>query len=130
MGVPGFFFAILASRLREPRQRPPAPIATTVRRWLERGWRQAMQYGKPLIGLALVGAVLSGLLDLFAGLHPGIETAGFAACVSAGIIWTGVRLGAPPRRGPPRGAGGGGAAFGGVLPAAAARVPPPAATWG
>jgi len=92
MGVPGFFLAILASRLREPRQRPPAPIATTVRRWLERGWRQAMQYGKPLIGLALVGAVLSGLLDLFAGLPPGIETAVFAACVSAGIIWTVVRL--------------------------------------
>ncbi|PYO15549.1 MAG: hypothetical protein DMD31_04600 [Gemmatimonadetes bacterium] len=92
MGVPGFFLAILASRLREPRQRPPAPIATTVRRWLERGWRQAMQYGKPLIGLALVGAVLSGLLDLFAGLPPGIETAVFAACVSAGIVWTVVRL--------------------------------------
>src|SRR5438093_1606913 len=51
-----------------------------------------MQYGKPLIGLALVGAVLSGLLDLFAGLPPGIETAVFAACVSAGIVWTVVRL--------------------------------------
>src|SRR5207244_654763 len=41
---------------------------------------------------ALVGAVLSGLLDLFAGLPPGIETAVFAACVSAGIVWTVVRL--------------------------------------
>ncbi|OLB15791.1 MAG: hypothetical protein AUH12_07875 [Gemmatimonadetes bacterium 13_2_20CM_69_8] len=94
-GVLGIWLGgVLAERYgwREPRQRPPAPIATTVRRWLERGWRQAMQYGKPLIGLALVGAVLSGLLDLFAGLPPGIETAVFAACVSAGIVWTVVRL--------------------------------------
>src|SRR5437764_2721849 len=92
MGVPGFLLAILASRLREPRQRPPAPMATTLQGWFERGRRQAMQYGKPLIGLALAGAALSGLLDLFEGLPPGIETAVFAAFVSAGIIWTVVRL--------------------------------------
>src|SRR5207247_1279724 len=42
--------------------------------------------------LALAGAALSGLLDLFEGLPPGIETAVFAAFVSAGIIWTVVRL--------------------------------------
>src|SRR3989440_3060466 len=51
-----------------------------------------MRYGKPLIGLSLVGAALSGLLGLFEGLPPGVETAVFAACVSAGIIWTVVRL--------------------------------------
>src|SRR3989454_11477308 len=51
-----------------------------------------MQYGKPLIGLALAGAALSGLLDLWEGLPPGIEAAVFAAFVSAGIIWTVVRL--------------------------------------
>src|SRR5438034_2093559 len=92
VGVPGFLLAILASRLREPRQRPPAPMATTLQGWFERGRRQAMQYGKPLIGLALAGAALSGLLDLFEGLPPGIETAVFAAVVSVGIIWTVVRL--------------------------------------
>ena len=67
-------------------------MATTLQGWFERGRRQAMQYGKPLIGLALAGAALSGLLDLFEGLPPGIETAVFAAFVSAGIIWTVVRL--------------------------------------
>ncbi|OLC99783.1 MAG: hypothetical protein AUI88_01290 [Gemmatimonadetes bacterium 13_1_40CM_3_70_8] len=92
LGVPGFLLAILASRLREPRRRPPAPVATTVRGWFERGRRQAMRYGKPLIGLSLAGAALSGLLGLFEGLPPGVETAVFAACVSAGIIWTVVRL--------------------------------------
>ena len=56
LGVPGFLLAILASRLREPRRRPLAPLATTVRGWFERGRRQAMQYGKPLIGLSLLGA--------------------------------------------------------------------------
>src|SRR5439155_601159 len=77
LGVPGFLLAILASRLREPRRRPLAPLATTVRAWFERGRRQAMQYGKPLIGLSLLGAGLSGLLGLFEGLPPGVETAVF-----------------------------------------------------
>src|SRR2546430_1720108 len=36
LGVPGFLLAILASRLREPRRRAPAPLVTTVRRSEER----------------------------------------------------------------------------------------------
>src|SRR5256886_7209938 len=51
-----------------------------------------MQYAKPLIGLLLVGATLSGLLGLFEVVPPGVEAAVFAACVSTGIIWTVVRL--------------------------------------
>ena len=39
MGVPGFVLALLASRLREPRRRPPAPLGATVRGWAERGVR-------------------------------------------------------------------------------------------
>src|SRR5437870_2369433 len=92
LGVPGFLLALLASRLREPRRRAPAPLVTTVRGWFERGRRQAMQYAKPLIGLLLVGATLSGLLGLFEVVPPGVEAAVFAACVSTGIIWTVVRL--------------------------------------
>src|SRR2546428_12129977 len=129
MGAPGFILELLASGLRGPRQRPPAPIATTVRRWLERGWRQAMQYGKPLIGLALVGAVLSGLLDLFAGLPPGIETAVFAACVSAGIVWTVVRLVPAAVRRTTEATEGAATAFGEFLPAAAAVLRTPTLIW-
>jgi MFS family permease len=92
VGVPGFVLALLASRLREPRHRAPAPIATTLGGWAERGLRQTMHYGKPLIGLGLAGALLSGVLGRVERLPPGVATAVFAACVSAGIVWTVVRL--------------------------------------
>lgn len=91
MGVPGVFLAILASRLREPRRRPPAPLAATVRSWTERGVRQALAHGRPLIGLALAGALLSGVLDLLGG-PPEVETAVFAVFLTTGIVWTVVRL--------------------------------------
>src|SRR5688572_9186593 len=83
MGVPGFILAILASRLREPRRRPPAPLAATMRSWTERGVRQALAHGRPIIGLALVGALLSGVLDLL-GAPPEAETAVFAIFLTAG----------------------------------------------
>jgi MFS family permease len=95
MGTPGFFLALLASRLREPRGRPPAPIRATVKGWFDRGrtrLHQALVVGRPLIWLTLAGAILSALLDLFQGLPPGLDTAVFAACVSGGIVWTVVRL--------------------------------------
>jgi len=91
MGVPGFILAILASRLREPRRRPPAPLVVTVRSWTERGVRQALAHGKPLVGLALVGAALSGVLELLGG-PPEVATAVFAVFVTTGIVWTVVRL--------------------------------------
>ncbi len=92
MGVPGFALAVLASRLREPRRRAPAPITTTLVNWYRRGVRETLRYGKPLVGLTLAGAVLSGVLDLFERLPPGVATAVFAACVTTGIIWTVVSL--------------------------------------
>jgi MFS transporter, Spinster family, sphingosine-1-phosphate transporter len=95
LGIPGFLLALLASRLREPRRRPPPTIRAAVEGWLDRGRlrvRQALVLGAPLIWLGFVGAVASGALDLFRGLPPGVDTAVFAACVSVGIVWTVVRL--------------------------------------
>ena len=95
LGVPGFALALLASRLREPRRRPPQTIRATVGSWYARGRaraRQALRVGHPLIWLTLAGAGLSTALDLFQGLPPGIDTAVFAACVSVGVVWTVVRL--------------------------------------
>src|SRR2546428_188926 len=37
LGVPGFLLALLASRLREPRRRPPPTIRATVKSWYARG---------------------------------------------------------------------------------------------
>src|SRR2546422_9172825 len=42
--------------------------------------------------ITLVGAALSGVLDLFDGLPRGLDTAVFSACVSIGIVWTVFRL--------------------------------------
>ncbi len=95
LGVPGFILALLASRLREPQRRAPPSIRATVEGWYDRGRvraRQALVLARPLIWLTLTGAVLSSALDMFRGLPPGLDTAVFGACVSAGIIWTVVRL--------------------------------------
>jgi MFS family permease len=95
VGVPGFLLALLASRLREPRRRPPATIRDTVQSWYARGRvgaREALRLGAPLIWLTLAGAALSGALDRFQGLPRGLDTAVFAACMSIGIVWTVWRL--------------------------------------
>jgi MFS family permease len=95
VGIPGFLLAVLASRLREPERHAPPPIRATVEAWYERGRarvRQALILARPLIWLTVTGALVSSTLDLFQGLPPGLDTAAFAACVSAGIIWTVVRL--------------------------------------
>ncbi len=95
LGAPGVLLALLASRLREPRRRPPPTIRATVEGWYARGRvgaRQALRLGAPLIWLALAGAALSAALDLFEGLPHGLDTAVFAACVSIGIVWTVLRL--------------------------------------
>lgn len=95
MGVPGVLLALLASRLREPRRRPPPTIRTAIESWLARGRshaREALRLGAPLIWLTLVGAALSGVLELVRGLPPGLDTAVFGACVSLGVVWTVIRL--------------------------------------
>ena len=49
---------LLASRLREPRQRPPAPIRAAIADWYERGrgrLRRALVLAQPLLAFALAG---------------------------------------------------------------------------
>jgi MFS transporter, Spinster family, sphingosine-1-phosphate transporter len=95
LGIPGFALALLASRLREPRRRPPPPIRAAVAGWYLRGRdrvRQAWGLGAPLVWLTLAGAALAGALQELSGLPEGIGAAVFAVCVSIGIIWTVVRL--------------------------------------
>src|SRR5207249_8640951 len=87
MGVPGFVLALLASRLREPRRRPPAPLVATVRGWAERGVRRAMSYGAPLVVLGLAGAAASAGVNRFERVPAAVATAVFAAFLSAGIVW-------------------------------------------
>jgi len=92
MGVPGVVLAVLASRLRDPARRPPAPLLATVHGWLERGVRRAVPLVAPLVALTLAGALASSILNLFQQLPPNLDTAVFAVAVSAGIVWTVIRL--------------------------------------
>src|SRR5258708_37948637 len=95
LGVPGFPLALLASRLREPRRRPPPTIRATVVNWYARGLvgaREALRLGAPLIWLTLAGAALSGAFDLFDGLPRGLDTPVFAAFVSIALLWPDLRL--------------------------------------
>ncbi len=92
MGVPGVVLAVLASRLRDPARRPPAPLLATVRGWLERGVPRAVPLVAPLVALTLAGALASSILNLFQQLPPNLDTAVFAVAVSAGIVWTVIRL--------------------------------------
>jgi MFS transporter, Spinster family, sphingosine-1-phosphate transporter len=129
VGVPGFVLAVLASRLREPRRRAPASIATTLGGWVERGLRQTMHYGKPLIGLGLAGGLVSAVLGRVEGLRPGLGTAVFAACMSAGIVWTVVRLVPAAMRRTTEATGVAASAFGEFLQAAATVLRTPTLIW-
>ena len=92
MGAPGLVLAVLASRLRDPARRPPAPLIPTVRAWLERGVPQAARVAAPLVVLTVAGALASSILDLFQQLPPNLDTAVFGVAVTAGIVWTVFRL--------------------------------------
>src|SRR5260370_8989326 len=85
LGVPGFLLALLASRLREPRRRPPPTIRATVVNWYARGLvgaREALRLGAPLIWLTLACAALSGAFHLFDELPRRLDTAAFAPFLS------------------------------------------------
>ncbi|HVH08892.1 MAG TPA: MFS transporter [Gemmatimonadales bacterium] len=95
LGAPGLVLALLASRLREPRQRPPAPIRAAIADWYDRGrgrLRRALVLAQPLLAFALAGVVLAGLFATLGVRRHGLVTAVFAASVSVGVVWTVVRL--------------------------------------
>ena len=91
-GVPGFVLAVLASQLREPRRRPPTSIGTALRRLTTTGLRRITWLTLPLLGLAALGAALSGLLALIKAIPSEATTAVFAAFVGVGVVWTVKRL--------------------------------------
>lgn len=92
LGIPGFFLALLASRLREPERRPPAPLGATLRRVTTTGLRSALRYLSPLIGLSALGAIASGVLALVHVLSNEMVVAVFGMFVGIGVAWTVARL--------------------------------------
>jgi MFS family permease len=92
LGVPGFLLALLASRLREPERRPPAPLATTLRRFTTTGLKRALRYAYPIIGLTAVGTIVSGVLALIRVIPNEMVVAVFGMFVGVGVAWTVARL--------------------------------------
>jgi sugar phosphate permease len=100
--------------------------------WYARGRaraRQALRLAHPLIWLTLLGAALSGALDAFRGLPPGIDTAVFAACVSVGVVWTVVRLVPVAVRGTTEATGVAATVFGDFLQASGTVLRTPTLIW-
>src|SRR3989442_13759705 len=92
MGARGLVLARVASGLREPRRQAPASIRSTLARWYDSGVRNVVRPALPLAGLALAGAVVSGVMALFERIPSGVDTAVFGGFVTVGVVWTVMRL--------------------------------------
>ena len=91
-GFPGLVLALLASRLREPYQRPPAPLVKSVRDWFRDRVPRMLRLASPLIALTAVGSLIGGLLTVFEAAPSEVDIAVFAAFATAGLAWTIARL--------------------------------------
>jgi predicted MFS family arabinose efflux permease len=87
VGLPGFLFAVLMARLRDPRPARRPPRARGARKFAITP-RIALRAGLPLLISLLVGAAVVGFMALFRGLPAAADTAAFGVIVGAGLIWT------------------------------------------
>jgi MFS family permease len=88
VGLPGFLFAVLMARLKDPR---PARRARRTRRGPRKFAitpRIALRAALPLLISLLVAAAVVGFMALFRGLPAAADTAAFGIIVGAGLIWT------------------------------------------
>ncbi len=88
VGLPGFLFAVLMARLKDPRparrptRTPRAPRKFTITP------RIALRAGMPLLVSLLVAAAVVGFLALFRNLPAAADTAAFGVIVGIGLVWT------------------------------------------
>src|SRR3989442_11547932 len=129
MGMPAFVLGVLASRLREPMRRAPAPLLATVRGWISRGVRRAVPYVAPLLLLSAAGAVVGGVLALIAGEPSEIDTAVFGGFIALGLCWTVYRLVPVAIAGTTEAGEGAATAFQDFHQAAATVLPTPTLIW-
>ena len=88
VGLPGFLFAVLMARLKDPRPARRAPRTAPVVRKFIITPRIALRAGLPLLVSLLVAAAVVGFLALFRNLPAAADTAAFGIIVGAGLIWT------------------------------------------
>jgi MFS family permease len=87
VGLPGVVFALLLTRLRDPRPRRRRPAVRPVRRVAVTP-RVVFRAGLPLLVSILVGAAVTGFLVLVRGLSAAADTAVFGFIVGLGLVWT------------------------------------------
>jgi MFS family permease len=91
VGLPGLLFAVLLSRLRDPRPRRRAPRTEREPRKFTVTPRVVFRATLPLIVSVLVGAAAVGFLALFRRLPAAADTAAFGIIVGLGLVWTVVK---------------------------------------
>jgi len=88
VGLPGFLFAVLMARLKDPRPMRRPPRAPPAARKFPITPRIAFRAALPLLLSGLLGTAVVGFMALFRGLPAAADTAAFSAIVGAGLIWT------------------------------------------
>jgi MFS family permease len=88
VGLPGLLFALLLSRLRDPRPRRVTARADQPARRFDITPRLVFRALMPLLASVLVGAAVFGFLVLFRNVPAAADTAAFGTIVGLGLIWT------------------------------------------
>ncbi len=88
VGLPGFLFAVLMARLKDPRPVRRAPRVVRGPRKFAITPRIALRAGLPLLVSLVVATAVVGFMALFRGLPGTADTAAFGIIVGAGLIWT------------------------------------------
>jgi MFS family permease len=88
VGLPGLLFALLLSRLRDPRPRRAVARAARPARRFAITPRLVFRATLPLLVSVLVGAAVFGFLVLFRDVPATADTAAFVTIVGVGLIWT------------------------------------------
>ena len=88
VGLPGLAFALLLSRLKDPRpRRAPSRVEKPARRF-DITPRLVFRALLPLLVSVLAGAAVFGFLVLFRQVPAAADTAAFGTIVGLGLIWT------------------------------------------
>ena len=87
VGLPGILFALLLSRLRDPRPKPRAAPQPRPARRVALTPRLVLRAGLPLLMSIPIAAAVVGALVLFR-VPAAADTAVFGAIVGVGLVWT------------------------------------------
>jgi predicted MFS family arabinose efflux permease len=91
VALPGFLFAFLAYRLKEPGQPPPVETAGEMMADLRASLRPILRYGWPLLLSMVLGLTAGWFIDRFYSATTALDAAVFAVVLMQGVAVTFVR---------------------------------------